>query len=82
MTQSVSHLRKTHAKSKQFVVRAGDWQKMVACNRTRLKINSKTINCSSTYPTCKKGKPPVRGFGLIGTRVKDLCFRCRYGIQS
>ena len=45
---------------------------MVACNRTRLKINSKTIHCSSTRLTCKKEKPPVRGFGLTGTRAKYL----------
>ena len=54
---------------------------MVACNRKRLKINSKTIHCSSTRLTCKKEKPPVRGFGLTGTRAKYLCFRFRYGIM-
>ena len=57
---------------KKIVFRAGHWQKMVACNRTRLKINSKTIHCSSTRLTCKKEKPPVRGFGLTGTRAKYL----------
>ena len=44
--------------------------------------NSKTIHFLSTHPTCKKGKPPLKGFGLIGTRAKYLCFQCRYGIQS
>ena len=66
---------------KEIVFRDGHWQKMVACNRTRLKINSKTIHCSSTRLTCKKEKPPVRGFGLTGTRAKYLCFWCRYGIH-
>ena len=81
MTQSVSHLRKTHAQLKKIIVRAGHWQKMVACNRKRLKINSKTIHCPSTHLTCKKEKPPVMGFGLTGTRAKYLCFWCRYGIH-
>ena len=67
---------------KKIVVRAGHWQKMVACNRTRLKINTKTIHCSSTRLTCKKEKPPVRGFGLTRTRAKYLCFWCRYGIHT
>ena len=82
MTQSVSHLRKTHAQLKKIVVRAGHWQKMFACNRARLKINSETIHCSSTHLMCQKEKPPVRGFGLIGTRAKYLCFWCRYGIHT
>ena len=81
MTQSVSHLRKTHAQLKKIVVRAGHWQKMFACNRARLKINSETIHCLSTHLMCQKEKPPVRGFGLIGTRAKYLCFWCRYGIH-
>ena len=64
---------------KKIVVRAGHWQKMFACNRTRLKINSKTIHCSSTHLICQKEKPAVRGFGLTGTRVKY--FWCGYGIH-
>ena len=47
---------------------------MVACNRTRIKINSKAISCSSTHPTFKKEKPLVRGLVSLGPEPNIFVF--------